>query len=466
MATTPTQALAQILEAVDWQRGAADAVAFTGSDPMLATRFAVGTAGAAAIAASGLAAAALWRLRCGRRQHVAMDVTTAAMTMRSNIYTRLVGKPMPALWDQISGLYPTRDARWIQLHCNYPHHRDGALAVLGCDEDRKRVAAVIAQRDGLELEEAMSAAGMVAALSRTAAEWAAHPHGQHIATLPLLHIERIGDSAPEPLGAAARPLSGVRVLDLTRVLAGPTCGRTLAEHGADVMRISAPHLPYIEHLVMDTGHGKLAAHVDLTNEPGRATLRALMRDGDVFAQGYRPGTLAGRGFSPAALAELRPGIVCVSLSAYGDSGPWGGKRGFDTLVQGVTGITIEHGGAEKPNHLPVSVLDYASGYLMAFGAMVALHRRAQEGGSYHVRVSLVQTAHWLQQLGRVDCAGVAADALHPKDPVVATRLIESDTPFGRLRHLAPAVELSETRPHWARPVVPLGSHPPAWPPRP
>jgi crotonobetainyl-CoA:carnitine CoA-transferase CaiB-like acyl-CoA transferase len=464
-AATPTQALAQVLHSVAWDRLPADHVTFTGSDPVLRTNFPVGTAGAAAIAAAGLAAADLWELRSGRRQSVAMDVCRAAVVMRSSIYTQLIGKPKPPAWDAISGLYRTADGRWIQLHCNYPHHRDGALRLLGCREDRAEVARAIERWDGLALEDAMTDARMVAALSRTAAEWAAHPHAHYVDRLPLLQITRIGASDPEALRGGARPLAGCRALDLTRVLAGPTCGRTLAEHGADVMRISAPHLPFIEHLVMDTGHGKLAAHVDLRTASGRATLEQLIRGADVFTQGYRPGTLARRGFSPDALAQLRPGIVYVSLSAYGEDGPWGGKRGFDTLVQGVTGITVEHGGADKPMHLPVSVLDYASGYLMAFGAMVALGRRAREGGSYHVRVSLVQTAHWLKNLGRVSGAAVPADAWAPNDPALAPFLMRTDTPFGPLGHLAPAVALSETPPYWARPVVPLGTHAPQWPPR-
>jgi crotonobetainyl-CoA:carnitine CoA-transferase CaiB-like acyl-CoA transferase len=462
-AASPGQALSQILQSVGWNGIPAAHVAFTGADPVLRTNFAVGTAGAAAIAAAGLAAADLWELRTGRRQNVAMNVRTAAMVMRGSIYTQLIGKTQPPAWDPISGLYATADGRWIQLHCNYPHHRAGALKVLGCNEDRDNVVRAIAGWDGLALEDAMTDAGMVAALSRTAAEWDAHPHSRHVDQMLLMSITQIGDSAPELLRQGTRPLSGIRALDLTRVLAGPTCGRTLAEHGADVMRISAPHLPFIEQLVMDTGHGKLAAHVDLRSDVGRDALKQLIRGADIFAQGYRPGTLAARGFSAEALAQLRPGIVCVSLSAYGEDGPWGGKRGFDTLVQGVTGITVEQGGAARPAHLPVSVLDYASGYLMAFGAMAALGRRARRGGSYHVRVSLVQTAHWLKRLGRVSGAAVKADALSPDDPAVAPHLMEGDTPFGRLRHLAPAIELSETPPFWARSVVPLGTHAPVWP---
>jgi crotonobetainyl-CoA:carnitine CoA-transferase CaiB-like acyl-CoA transferase len=456
-------ALAQILQSVDWKNIPADHVTFTGADPVLRTNFLVGTTGAAAIAAAGLAAADLWELRTGRRQNVSMNVRAAAMVMRGSVYTQLIGKPTAPAWDPISGLYPTADGRWIQLHCNYPHHRAGAIKVLGCDENRDAAASAVAGWDGLKLEDALTDAGMVAALSRTGEEWAAHPHSRHVDQLPLMSITRVGDSAPESFRQGSRPLSGVRALDLTRVLAGPTCGRTLAEHGADVMRISAPHLPFIEQLLLDTGHGKLAAHVDLRSDAGRDTLKRLIRGADIFTQGYRPGTLAHRGFSAEALAQLRPGIVYVSLSAYGEEGPWGGKRGFDTLVQGVTGITVEHGGADKPAHLPVSVLDYASGYLMAFGAMVALGRRARDGGSYHVRVSLVQTAHWLKKLGRTSGDAIKADVLAANDPAVAPHLMESDTPFGRVRHLAPAIELSETPPFWARPTVPLGTHEPVWP---
>ena len=228
------------------------------------------------------------------------------------------------------------------------------------------------------------------------------------------------------------------------------------------MRISGPHLPFHPALVMDTGHGKLAAHVDLRDAAGNETLRSLVRDSDIFTQGYRPDTLAARGFSPETLTVIRPGIVYVSLCAYGRSGPWRNRRGFDTLVQNATGICHEQGD-NRPRHLPVSLLDYASGYLMAFGAMVALGRRAREGGSYHVQVSLVQTAHWLKGLGRVDARSDALSLPELETEDVADLLMRSNTAFGELEHLAPAVQLSETAPHWVRPVVPLGTHEPAWP---
>ncbi|MYE68065.1 MAG: CoA transferase, partial [Acidimicrobiia bacterium] len=178
---------------------------------------------------------------------------------------------------------------------------------------------------------------------RSMAEWAQHPQSAAVASLPLMEIERIGDCPPQPLPEGDRPLSGIRVLDLTRVLAGPTCARTLAEHGADVMKVSAKHLPSSRSQEYDTGHGKLSTHLDLREEQEVETLRRLVREADVFSQGYRPGTLARRGLSPQDLASLRPGIVYVSLSAFGRVGPWAERRGFDTVVQTVSGITDRQG---------------------------------------------------------------------------------------------------------------------------
>jgi crotonobetainyl-CoA:carnitine CoA-transferase CaiB-like acyl-CoA transferase len=284
-----------------------------------------------------------------------------------------------------------------------------------------------------------------------------------VAQLPLFEISNIGDSPAEPLKAGSRPLSGIRILELTRVIAGPVGGRTLAEHGAEVMRIKTPHLPGNFHLDIDTGHGKLSAQLDLRQAADAEQLRTLVQRADVFSQGYRPATLASRGFSPEALAALRPGIICVSLSAYGHQGPWRLKRGFDSLVQSVSGIVHEESAEGKPRHLPAQALDYVSGYLMAFGTMMALAHRAREGGSSLVQVSLCQTGHWLHQLGRLKAGvdGKTCTDLRRED--IQDLLIESDTPFGHLQHVAPAVQLSQTAPHWARPTAPDGTHKPEWP---
>jgi crotonobetainyl-CoA:carnitine CoA-transferase CaiB-like acyl-CoA transferase len=448
------------------RRGPADdeAVVITGRDPVLPTNYLLGAAGAAAIAAVGVAASDLWYLRTGRRQRVAVDTRAGAAALRSERYLRIDGKTPPSPWAAISGFHRTRDSRWIQLHCNFPHHRDGVLALLACENDRAAVSAAVGRWDGQALEDALADAQMCAGLVRSRAEWTTHPQSRAVAQLPLFEIIKIEESAAEPLGNADRPLAGIRVLDLTRVIAGPVGGRTLAEHGADVLRITAPHLPSIELLDIDTGHGKLSAHLDLRVDKDADTLRTLVSNADIFSQAYRPGTLAERGLSPQTLAALRPGLIYVTLSAYGHAGPWRERRGFDSLVQSVSGIVHEQtGGEDTPRHLPAQALDYVSGYLMAFGAMVALGRRAREGGSYLVRVSLCQTAEWIHHLGRLADGVDGRRRPDLRFEEISDLLIESQTPFGGLQHLAPVVQMSETPARWTRPAVPLGRHGPAWP---
>jgi crotonobetainyl-CoA:carnitine CoA-transferase CaiB-like acyl-CoA transferase len=247
------------------------------------------------------------------------------------------------------------------------------------------------------------------------------------------------------------------VLDLTRVLAGPTCGRTLAAHGARVLRVGAERLPSIEPFVVDTGRGKRNAFLDLERREDAARLRELVAGADVFCQGYRLGALERRGFGPEALAELRPGIVAVSIDCYGHSGPWAGRAGWEQLAQSATGIAAAEGGEGPPRLIPAAATDYTTGYLAAFGAMMALARRAVEGGSWLVRASLSQTGMWLTRLG-ADLDPEAAAGLGD----VASRLTTTDTAWGRLTHLAPAEEMEHTPPHWALPPAPLGSHPAAW----
>lgn len=428
--------------------------AIAGADPALKTPYRVGTAGAAALAATGIASAELWTLRAGRAQRVSVDVPAAAASLKSSAYLKIDGKPPAGMWDPFSLFYAVRDGRWVRFHCNYPHHRAAALGVLGVGEDVEAAKRAAASWDGLALEDAVHAAGGCAALVRSAGEWAAHPHAAAVAAQPLLEIERIGEAPPMPLPKAERPLSGIRVLDLTRVLAGPTAAKTLAEHGADVLKITAAHLPDSGDIDLDTGIGKLSAQLDLREAQDAEILKKLIRGADVFSQSYRPGALAARGFSPGELAKLRPGIVCVSLSAWGPSGPWQDRRGFDSIVQCVSGMAAVQGGAGAPKLLPCSAIDYVSGYLMAFGAMVALARRAKEGGSWRVRVALARVGKWIVDRGLVD----PAKAVEPEPATMETR-----SPAGVITHLKPVVQMSETPPFWARPPVPLGHDRAEWP---
>ena len=463
--------LATILSTVGWGAGRVAEPEISGAaDPILPTPFRIGETAAASLAAVGLAVSDLWELRTGRRQEVKVDGRQATASLRSGKYLEMDGTPVAAERTPVMGVYPARNGRWSYLHCNFPNHRDAALGVLGVEEDREAVRRAVAQWDALELEEAIIAAQGAGGMVRSMAEWAEHPQSAAVASLPLLEIEKIGDSSPEPMPEGSRPLSGIRVLDLTRVLAGPTCARTLAEHGADVMKISGPHLPFSPSQELDTGHGKLSAHIDLRKSEEVETLRELVAQADVFSQGYRPGTLARRGLSPQDLAKLRPGIVYVSLSAFGRVGPWAHRRGFDTVVQTVSGITHRQGelfpGAEPgPQFYPVSAIDYLTGYLMAFGATVALARRVREGGSWLVRASLAQTGRWLVDRGQAPEGELrdVAEEFTPEE--IARWSTTTNVPGGWLRHLAPAVQLSETTPYWARPTVPLGYHDPVWPER-
>jgi crotonobetainyl-CoA:carnitine CoA-transferase CaiB-like acyl-CoA transferase len=467
----PYEALRKILPIAGWPNDHAASITFAGgTDPVLPTPFRIGVAGAATAAAAGLAAAALWEARTGRRQSVAVDLRQATASLRSGTYMKLGDGHLSHARHGIMGVYPTRDGRWSYLHCNFPNHRAAALGVLGVAEDRAAVTRAVAGWDAADLEEAIIAAKGAGGMVRSQAEWASHPQAAAIAALPLMEIVRIGDSPPEPLPPGDRPLHGIRVLDLTRVLAGPTCARTLAEHGADVMKITAAHLPNLGYQEWDTGHGKLSAQLDLRAPGDLEILRGLARETDVFSQGYRPGSLAGRSLSPEELAALRPGLVYVSLSAFGHTGPWASRRGFDTVVQTVSGITARQaetvpGNTAGPQFYPVSAIDYCTGYLMAFGAMVALARRAREGGSWLVRISLAQVGKWLLDLGEVPAASLKdVPAEFGKDELERWSTT-SETPSGRLRHLKPVVQMSETPPRWARPSVPLGYHRPVWPAR-
>ena len=465
------EALRTLLPIAGWAEERARAVEITGgTDPILPTPFRIGETSTAALAATGLAVADLWELRTGRRQEVAIDTRQATASLRSGRYMQLDGAPVSTERNTVMGVYPAKNGRWSYLHCNFPNHRAAALRVLGVPEEREAVRQAVAQWDALELEEAIIAAKGAGGMVRTMAEWAQHPQAAAIASLPLLEIIKIGDSPPQPLPDGDRPLSGVRVLDLTRVLAGPTCARSLAEHGADVLKITGAHLPNLGHQEFDTGHGKLSAHLDLREPKDVETLRGLVREADVFSQGYRPGTLGTRGFSPEALAQLRPGIVFVSLCAFSHVGPWASRRGYDTVVQTVSGITARQGelfpgAAPGPQFYPVSAIDYLTGYLMAFGALVALARRAREGGSWLVRISLAQTGRWLVDRGQVPEAELKDVPKEFASAELDRWSTTSETPGGRLHHLAPVLRLSETLPRWARPSVPLGYHEPVWPAR-
>lgn len=462
---SPREILSDLWSLGGGEPSALDAITLTGSEPMLPSSFRVGAAAQATIAAAGLAAAEIWKARSGEAQGISVDMTHAAVECRSERYLLVDDKPPPPAWDVIAGVYTTGDGRFVRLHTNFPHHRDNVCKVLNCKPERDDVQRVLMQWKGEEFETAAYAGGCVVSMMRSHDEWLATPQAQAIEQLPLIQIEKIGDAAPRPWPNGHRPLAGLRVLDLSRVIAGPVAGRTWAAYGADVMLISSPKLPSIPWLVIDTGRGKLAAFADLKTGQGRDTLRGLLTSADIFSQGYRPQSIAALGFSPEDIARISPGIVYVSLCAYGHAGPWAGRRGFDSLVQTSTGFNHAEGnaaGVEGPKELPMQILDHATGYLMAFGGMMARLRQVREGGSWHVKVSLAQTGRWLWNLGRVD-SGLAAADLTADD--VLPFIEQSSSGFGALRSVRHAAVMSATPAFWERHAMPLGSSTAEWPSR-
>ncbi len=456
---TASQAVAALWRGAGLPENALGQLSLTGREPVLPSSFAVDRAAQASLAASGLAAALLWELRSGTRQNVSVDIRHAAAEFLSDRLLRVDGQVPSDPWDPIAGLYPTADG-WVRLHTNFPHHRAGVVALLGCADDRPSVAAALLGWNAEAFETAAAEAGMCVTALRDFAAWDASPQGQAIPNSPV-QIEQIGEAPAESflLPLDSRPLDGVRVLDLTRIIAGPVGARTLAAHGADVLAITGPHLPFIPTLVIDTGRGKRQASLDLRHAIGQAALAGLVRETDVFVQGYRPGGLAALGFGPDRLAVLRPGIVAASLNAYGDTGPWAGRRGFDSLVQTASGFNDAEqaaAGDSKPRPLPCQALDHASGALLAFGIAAALYRRATVGGSWHVRVSLAGTARWLRSLGRI------SDGFAGTVPDLSDRLDMVPSGFGMLSAVRHAAHMSETPAHWMLPSVPLGTHPASW----
>ena len=459
---SPGEMLSDIWTSVGGDPCALGALTLTGDEPQLPSSFRVAAAAQVSVAATGLAAAEIWKMRSGEAQDVAVDMRHAVVECRSERYLRVDGKPPPPAWDAIAGIYKTRDNGFVRLHTNFPHHRDAVCKVLNCKPERDAVQAALLQWDGEAFETAAHTSGGVVAFMRSHDQWLATPQAEALAGLPLISITKIGVAPPKPWPKGERPLAGIRVLDLSRVIAGPVAGRTLAAHGADVLLISGPDLPAIPWLVIDTGRGKLTSFVELKSEHGRGVLRDLLAQADIFSQGYRPSALGALGFSPEDAARISPGIVYVTLSAYGHAGPWTERRGFDSLVQTATGFNHAEGkaaGVDGPKELPAQMLDHATGYFMAFGAMMAKARQAREGGSWHVQVSLAQTGRWLWNLGRV-ADGFAVEDLNAE--AVRPFIEEMSSGFGPLRSVRHSALLSKTPAFWARPTMPLGSHPPQW----
>jgi hypothetical protein len=379
-----------------------------------------------------------------------VDTRHVGAAFRSERYLRVDDQLAGDPFDPLSAFFRTADG-WIRLHANYPWHRDRLLGVLGVDADPDAVASAVAAWPGLVLEDAIAGAGGCAAVVRTPAEGRAHPQGKLVAALPLLELGRVGEAPARPTG---RP---PRVLDFTRVIAGPVCTRTLAAHGADVLRIDSPEMPEPEFLSNDALVGKRSAFLDLRDPTDRAQLDALVADADVVVQGYRPGALDAFGLDPDALVARHPGLVVLTLSAWGHDGPWSGRRGFDSLVQAATGIAVLErvSGGNPPGALPAQVLDHATGYLAAAAVLVALRRQQAEGGSWRARLSLSQTASWLLRQPRRAIPNVAEIDATPY-------LVDLVRGERKVTVVAPPGQINGRPLTWPGPPPTLGADEPRW----
>jgi len=423
----------------------------------LQSAFAVSDLAAAAIAVAGLAAAELMSVRSGEMPTVRVDRRLASLWFGWTL--RPQGWSLPSPWDPFTGDYEAADG-WVRLHANAPHHREAALSALDVRADREAVARAVAGRLAEELETAVTERGGCAAALRSGAQWAAHPQGASVAGEPLLWLEATEAAAAGlPPAMPGRPLAGLRVLDLTRVLAGPVATRFLAMLGAEVLRIDSPSWDE-PGVVPEVTLGKRCARLDLRRDEDRQHLAGLLRGADILVHGYRPGALAKLGFDGEALRRLRPGLVDVSLAAYGWTGPWAGRRGFDSLVQTCAGIAAEgmrRAGAPKPVPLPVQALDHATGYLMAAAAIRGITRRLTTGRGSVARCSLARTARLLW-------SGTGSDRevpLLPAAPADYAAAVEA-TPWGPAQRLLPPLAIDGVQVVSEHPAARLGSAAAAW----
>ncbi|KAF2482045.1 CoA-transferase family III [Neohortaea acidophila] len=424
------------------------------------------------IALSALSASLVDSLRqpSGAVKRIKAPRRHACLEFQTERLFSIDGDPSPSAWGPIGGLHATADGH-VRIHDVFPHHRNGALRLLGLDEKANRadVAEKVKGWKKVELEEAACEKKLVIYALRSYAEWDALPHSAQVSDFPIL-LRKIGEHGPKGLSPRMKPgadrcLRGLRVLELSRVIAAPTAGKTLAAHGADVLWVTSPNLPDLPHLDRNLSRGKRTIQLDLHDSKDVEKMRELVKECDVFIQGYRPQSLAAKGFSAAELAALRPGLIYANLSAFGPTGPWSDRRGFDSLVQTCTGMNVseaEHFGEDEAARvMPAQALDYGGGFLLATGICAALYRQATEGGSWEVHVSLAAVSKYLRSLGQRP-GKTGFGHIDPADDAPGAWFEERESGFGRCRGLKHAADVEGATPGWDIMPKPLGSDEPRW----
>lgn len=436
-----------------------------GTAPPFDTRHKLTVAAASAIGAYALAVEKWWHECTGQHQVVGMDLMQAACALHPGHFQKQSGYAFPAmslLTELKADFFRTADSRWFFPVGATPKLRDAVLDLLQCANNQEALGTSVAKWRAEDIEAEFAQRKIPGAYARSREEWLLHPQGELLSRTGAIEIEKIGDSEPEPPRAGLRPLDQLRVLDLGHIIAGPVAARTLAEHGAQVLRVSPPMRQDPFRYTIDTNIGKRSAFLDLNRDVDALQARQLMVGADVVVESWRPGSLKRRGLGAQESAALRPGIVYLSVSAFGDSGPWGTRGGYEQLGQVVSGIAVQEGGTGKPRMVPTYLLnDYLTGYLGATGAMLALLRRAREGGSYHVKVSLARTSMWVQGLGLYAQIDERARGKH-FDAFLQPVLEQRQSAYGLLEQLPPVAQFSVTPAAWTLPPAPIGAHDARW----
>jgi crotonobetainyl-CoA:carnitine CoA-transferase CaiB-like acyl-CoA transferase len=468
MTFDPTVALNDLLADVDLSTAdAGGRVTFAGQDPIIAARHRLAAAIGIPMMGNAVAAAALHRHRGGPDQDLHLDLRQAVHHINPSFAWKptLAGEfPSIALvMDNPFALIPfrTRDGRTVMASAVYPHQAANWCRFLDVPPDITKVAEKFSNWDAVELEDAANAAGLPACVARTPEEWLAHPHGSWLAAQPVIGLTRIGDAPPRELGPSDRPFGGVRVLSFTHAIAGPTVGRVLAEQGADVLGASRPNDFEHDWVYFEANIGSRSTWLDLTKETGKADVDRLLGDAHVVINNHRELKLEKLGIDPRELARTHPGLVHVSVTCYGSTGPWANRGGFDMNGSAASGLMAIEGSPDNPQLPPTGLInDFITGYMGALGAAAGLIKQQTEGGSWHVTVNLTRNAMWYQTLGLVDPADAGCDDEHT---IGVPDAYDADTPMGRVHMLAPPVSFSQTPPRWSDPIlVPRGSSLPEW----
>jgi crotonobetainyl-CoA:carnitine CoA-transferase CaiB-like acyl-CoA transferase len=436
--------------------------------------FKLGILAQASIGLSALSAALVYGyLNDTSVPKVEVPLQHAVVEFNSSAFLTIDGKPLSSTRPPIGGLHKTADGH-VRIHDGFLVHREALKKLLGRsgEDDRDQIAAAVAQWTTIEFETAALKAGLAVATLRSSEQWDSHPQARAISDFPIT-IRKISDSPPSSQSTNLKPgsdkcLRGLRVVEMTRVIAGPVAGKTLAAHGADVLCITSPNLEHQPSIDRDFARGKRTVCLDIDVSEDRVKLDGLLEEADVFLQSYRPGSLASKGLSPEDIAaKSKKGIVCANLSAYGPTGPWSKRRGFDSLVQTCSGMNVseaEHFGAgETARPLPFQALDHASGYFLAAGIAAVLYRQAIEGGSYAVDVSLAGTMKFLRSLGQYEgSSGFDAPRIERQGDVPVETLEERESGFGRIRAVKHSAVIEGVDVEWDVMPRPLGSDRAEW----